>query len=397
MSRSRTAPIAYVCPDRQLHVIDETGQSRAQTAGGDPMLMWGSWEAKSQTTHSWPSWSPDGTRLACFAVRDEIDAYALVLEVDGLQSAAVCSLDGRLPIYLFWAPSGDRLALLTQQVEQGQDALQLAIAKADEPGSDRVIAEGSPLFFTWAEESLAAFVGDQETGATSISLFPRDRRKPKTFLPGEPGNFCAPVWAEDKLLYVLQSGPTATIVATKLDDPEPEVIEELRGLVALIRSPDGRRVARAVAADGDGTPYRDLAVFDVATGEVTHLIDEPCLAFFWLPNGEGIVTARVDTAKNLMKWHLVGMDGSSSPIVEMFPTRDFGFYLRFFEQYGQSHQIIDPESEHLLLVGGLAAEGDPHQDHALWEVPIHGGEPTRLADAVFAVYGPKRGSFGGSD
>lgn len=388
MTAERSAPIAYISPDRQIHVLDAHGTSHPQTAGGDPMLMWGTWGGGARTTHSWPSWSPDGRHLACFAVAGESEAHALVLEVNGLQSHAVSALSGRLPIYLFWSPGGDRLALLTQQVDTGPDTLQLAVARPDVAGSEVLLAEGSPLFFTWADDRLAAFVGDPTSGETRLTVFSRRASGPRTFLPGRPGNFCAPVWASDQLVYVLQHGKHATLVASGLQDAEPRTLEQLDGLVALLRSPDGRSVARAVAPGGDGTPYRDLAVVDVVSGEVRLLAEDPCLAFFWLPDGSGLITARVDTNRNLMRWQRVHLDGTTEPIIDMFPTRDFGFYLRFFEQYAQSHQIVDPGSSRLLLVGGLRGEGDPHRDHALWEVPLDGGEPARLAEALFGVYGP---------
>lgn len=384
----RPAPIAYVSPDRQIHVLHTDGRSSPQTAGGDPALMWGTWGGGARTTHSWPSWSPDGRSIACFAVTDTSEAHALVLEVDGMSSSAVATLDGRLPIYLFWAPRGGRLALLTQQVEQGQDRLQLAVAEAGVAGSEVLLAEGSPLFFTWAGDRLAAFVGDASTGETRLSVFSADHKGPRTLLPGRPGNFCAPVWTGEHLVYVLQHGARATVVASGLTDAEPRELETLDGLVALLRAPTGARVARAVAVGGDGTPYRDLCVLDVESGACTPVLDEPCLAFFWLPDGSGLVTARVDTEHNLMRWTLCPLDGEPRTICEMFPTRDFGFYLRFFEQYAQSHTIIDPSSQRLLLAGGLKGEGDPHRTHALWEVPLDGSSPERLAEALFGVYGP---------
>jgi len=389
MTTERTAPIAYVSPDRQIHVLDAHGVSHPQTAGGDPALVWGTWAGSSQTTHSWPSWSPDGRHLACFAVADEAFAHALVLEVNGMQSAAVSTLSGRLPIYLYWSPDGEHIALLTQQVEPGQDRLQLAVANAQQAGSEVLLAQGSPLFFTWVDRRLAAFIGDPSQGETRLSIFSPEADGPRTLLPGQPGNFCAPVWARDSLVYVLQHGKRATVGASGLDDPEPRTLETLDGLVALLRSPDGRSVARAVASGGDGTPYRELAVLDIESGRATPVTDEPCLAFFWLPDGSGLITARVDTERNLMRWHRVGLDGTQHHICDMFPTRDFGFYLRFFEQYAQSHSIVDPTSRNLLLVGGLVGQGDPHRTHALWEVPLDGGEPERLAEAVFGVYGPQ--------
>jgi hypothetical protein len=166
------------------------------------------------------------------------------------------------------------------------------------------------------------------------------------------------------------------------------MIEELRGLVALVRSPDGRQVARAVAPRGDGSPYQHLSVYDVDTGQRRDLGDHPCLAFFWLPDGSGLLTARIDTTRNMMAWSRVDLSGQASPIIEGYPTRDLGFYLRFFEQYGQSHHLVDPSGRALLLSGGIAGMGDPHRTQVVWEVPLTKGPPTRVADGVFAVYGP---------
>ncbi|MFK7930719.1 MAG: hypothetical protein AB8H79_21230 [Myxococcota bacterium] len=394
--RERLAPIATISSARQVHVIDVFGRDRPQTAGGDPALMWGSWTPGGSVAaaHSWPTWSPDGTKIACFSISEDSgpggdgDAHVLILNVDGVESLAVSDLQGRLPIYLFWSPSGSNLAILTQHLSPDGDRLQLTTAKADQPDSEIRLAEGTPLFFTWAGSRVAAFIGEAETGDARLAVMHPQNKGPTTLLPGRPGNFCAPVWAGGKLVYVLQNGARATIVAAGLDDAEPEVIETVSGLVALVRSPDGRRLARAVAPSGDGTPYQDLAFIDLETRAVHVLLKEPCLAFFWLPDGSAIITARVDTERNLMRWHRVGLDGTIDSICDIYPTRDFGFYLRFFEQYAQSHHIIDPTSQSLLIAGGVHGQGDPHQNSALWEVPIGGGTPRELADAVFGVYGP---------
>lgn len=384
----RAANIAYVSPDRQIHVLDVHGNSSQQTGGGNPTIMWGSWDESSRTAHSWPTWSPDGRQLACFASVEDQGTSVLVMDVDGISSIAVSELGDRLPIYLFWSPSGDRVAILTQQLSPERDRLHLALARADTPGSELTLAEGTPLFFTWAGERIAAFIGDPETHHARLAVLPASPKGATTLLPGRPGNFCAPVWLDGRLLYVLQHRHDASVVISGLHDAEPTVIETLRGLVALVRSPDGSRVARAVAPGGDGTPYHDLAIIDVATGIVTEISDQPCLAFSWLPDGSALVTARVDTERNLMAWHKVGLDGSVTHLVDMYPTRDFGFYLRFFEQYTQSHNLMDPKSEFLLLAGGVHGQGDAHNTTALWEVALDGKRIRRVADGLFGVYGP---------
>lgn len=389
----RSAEIALIDRERQVFVLDRSGELTPQTAGAQPGLVWAMWKAadRGQASHSWPTWSPDGSRIACFATEDDAPSQVLVLDVNGIGSVAVCNLQGRIPIYLFWSPDGGSIAILTQQVQEGNDRLHLAVARADTPDSAETIADGSPLFFTWVDHRLATFVGDPQLGQSLVSIVNPTGRRTKTILPGNPGNFCAPVWVADRLMYVLQQGASASVV---LADPggadEPEVVETLHGLVALVRSPDGQRVARAVAPGGDGTPYRELAIIDGRTGAVSPIADHPCLAFLWAPDGRALITAQVDTDRNLIRWHRVGLDGRARPLVDMYPTRDYGFYLRFFEQYAQSHPLIDPEGQHLLVAGGIEGFGDPHRTVGLWEVPLAGGAPRRIADGVFGVYGPPR-------
>lgn len=388
----RGADIALLDQRRQVLVLDQHGTLRPQTAGADPALMWGWWgpDQGGQPAHSWPTWSPSGTRLACFSVPRAGEGAVIVLEVDGIHSVEVADLQGRLPIYLFWSPDGAQIAILSQQTRGASDRLNLTVAPSDRVGSAVQVAEGSPLFFTWIDERIATFVGDPVHGGAQLAVSTPIGHRPTSVLRGQPGNFCAPVWAADRLMYVIQSGPLGSVALAPPDgSEEPEIVETLTGLVALVRSPDGERVARAVAPGGDGTPYRDLAIIDPRTATVTPVADHPCLAYFWQADGTGLLTAHVDTDRNLVTWSRVGLDGSVRHLVDMYPTRDFGFYLRFFEQYVQSHPLVSPDGSTLLLAGGIDGFGDPHRTSGLWEVSLDTGDATRIADGVFGVYGPK--------
>ncbi|TVQ89917.1 MAG: hypothetical protein EA397_13220 [Deltaproteobacteria bacterium] len=389
----RSAEIALIDRERQVYVLDREGNLSPQTAGGQPGLVWAMWNTaeRGQASHSWPTWSPDGRQIACFAMEEEAPSQVVVIDVDGIGSVAVCELGERLPIYLFWSPDGRKIAILTQRMQEGADRLHLAVADSDQPDSAETLAEGSPLFFTWVDHRLATFVGDPQLGQSLVSIVNPEGRRDKTILPGNPGNFCAPVWVADRLMYVLQQGASASVVlAEPSGADEPEVVETLHGLVAFVSSPDGQRVARAVAPGGDGTPYRDLAIIDGRTGAVSPVADHPCLAFLWTPDGRALLTAQVDTDRNLIRWHRISLDGRNRHLADMYPTRDFGFYLRFFEQYSQSHPLVDPEGDYLLLAGGIEGFGDPHRTVGLWEVPLVGGSPRRIGEGVFGVYGPGR-------
>jgi hypothetical protein len=105
-------------------------------------------------------------------------------------------------------------------------------------------------------------------------------------------------------------------------------------------------------------------------------------------DGGALLTAQVDTARNLIAWRRVDLSGRSRALVDMYPTRDFGFYLRFFEQYAQSHPLVAPGGDALLIAGGVDGYGDPHRGAGIWEVDTTDGGATKIADGVFATWGP---------
>jgi len=165
-------------------------------------------------------------------------------------------------------------------------------------------------------------------------------------------------------------------------------LEAIDGLVALLASPDGRTIARAIAPQGDGTPYRHLGLIDVETGELTPVLEQDCLAYFWIPTGQGLLACRVDTQRNLLVWQRIDRRGQVDTVFEMTPTRDLGFYLRFFEQYAQSHRIVSPHGEHLLVAGALPNEKS-NENPTLWQVRLRDGRAEPVAHGVFGVYAPE--------
>jgi hypothetical protein len=99
------------------------------------------------------------------------------------------------------------------------------------------------------------------------------------------------------------------------------------------------------------------------------------------------VTARVDTQRNVVIWEVVAPGEPARILHEQHPTRDLGFYLRFFEQFGQSHALVDPTGKWLLLAGWPARAARTGEPRVI-RVPLDGGEPDDLGPGNFAVWAP---------
>ena len=379
-----TTPIAWLDLSRQLHTVDATGRESSHTPRIDRSLMWGSLAAEAaeaSSTWSWPTWSPDGKKLAVFRAPSAAGQPTVVQITDpaGVQAIEPASLATRLPIYLCWSPRGTSVAVLAQD----RDRLGLQVVQPGRFAKPVDLATGSPLFFAWSDEHhLAAFVGNPDAPSQMRQL---GSDGSSAAFPGEPGNFCAPTpMADGRVAYVVEGRDGLELVAARAGDERAAVLESVQGLVALVGSPDGRKVARAIAPLGDGTPYREIAILDPHTGAIDVVWREACLAFFWTPDGNALVVCRVDTERNLLQWHHAPIGGQPSWLATLQPTRDFGFYLRFFEQFSISHPIVD---DRYVLLAGTSVGRDPGRaPPAVRRLDWRTGEFEVVGEGVFGTF-----------
>lgn len=373
-------PVAYVDDQRQLVVLDPSGAQRALSGGSD--LLWATWGQHRPTdVHSWPSWSPDGTRLAAFRIAKSGDnSRVWATDIDGVHSAEIASMGERVPIYLQWSHTGSHLAVLSQ--DDNELVLQVADPLAEAP--DAELMRGSPLFFTWVPgERLAAFVGEGTPTTPHLAVISPDGRRRD--LPGAPGNFCAPVPLPQGVGYVAHAHQQVVVMVSSLDGLRVTELEVVDGLVALMASPDGRYLARAISPDGSGSPYHRLELLEIATARLRPITDAPCIAFFWLPSGDGLVVASRE-GDAAVSWSRIDLDGSIYPLVDLVPSRDSRVYLRFFEQYGPSHPIVDPTGRALALCG--TPPDDSEGPSRVYLVPLDGAPPEEIGGGLFATFAP---------
>lgn len=373
-------PLVYVDGRRQVMVADRQGV-HPQRGGSE--LLWATWgQSQPVDVHSWPAFSPDHRRIAAFRIaKDGQNSRVWVTDVDGVAGAEVGSMGARVPIYLQWSPSGDRLAVLSQ------DSQELVLAEADPAGGrpDRELLRGSPLFFSWLPgDRLAAFVGEGVPTEPRLAvLSPTGARRD---LPGAPGNFCAPVVIDGGLAYVAHHHNQVVILSSTLDGHHVRELEVVDGLVALLAAPHGPWVARAISPDGTGAPYRNLDLLNLETAERRPVTDAPCIAFFWLPDGSGFVLANREEGRKEVHWSKVDLEGHEEPLVDLIPSRDSHVYLRFFEQYSPSHPIVDPSGRWLLLCGSEPETPDAPSRVRL--VSLTGGPVEDVGEGLFGSFAP---------
>ena len=387
--------LAVVGPGNQLHLIGPQGEDPVQLT--IPLPRNGVWGAVGQTQEfwSWPTWSPDGTRIAalCAQSSDRVagPVRVICLHTDGVRQEEWAQLHDSLPLYLHWHPSGEHIGMIQQQGEE----LQLSVISRGRMGAVRPVESGVPIFFAWeppqdpAEQTerlrMLVHVGGRRTRTGRSGRTPGEPRagegregegRAGEFRSGRllwrdplgtsedlpllqvPGNFCAPIFCGGQAIISL-SGEDGSSIHRLIDDQPGPALDLREGLVAMLPSPDGRWLAITSSPEGEGNPYQGLDLLDMDDEEPQPLPLTPSsmLAFFWSPDGRFLIYVVVDREQNCLQWFRLGTDGGLRSLGSFWPTRDMLFYLHFFDQYATSHPLISADGRWLCYAGYPAGGG----------------------------------------
>ena len=178
-------------------------------------------------------------------------------------------------------------------------------------------------------------------------------------LPEGPGTFCTPVISRGRLLVAFDRGTRSLVASTTAMGEDLRELVEIDGLLAMLPSPDGRWLALGSAA-ADQSPYRGLWRLPLdGPARPQRVTDRDCIAFFWLPDSQGLLTIESDEEQGCLWWQLHLPDsGDRRRVGSMRPTREMMFHLHFFEQFAQSHPLVSPCGRFLVQ----ASYADPRRD-----------------------------------
>ena len=404
--------IAYIGPYGDLFTVKPdgtetrrlTGSGVAADAGG-PVGAYLAQPLDLSESWAWPTWSPDGTRLAVSRVQVS-DSRSLRVSVHILDAQVGRSrmvyendtpafiADGA-PHYLYWSPDGEYLSFLAA-TRQG---LTLFIVNPDTAQGAIALERGAPLYYSWGGDSQSLLL---HSGA-AVKLLRPPFAADTAYRLVDAAGFRTPALSPDGRLWaVAVSGNRGgTLYLGERDNPAaaPQAVLSVGPAAAFMWSPDGQMLAVADQPDAGGGIFERLQVA-TAEGEVQTLAAEPLLAFYWSPDGRRLAWVTLDAAEQVFVWkaaaieELTGTAGSAAgrELLRFRPSGEVFTMLSFFDQYAYSHSPWSPDGTRLVTAGrtGPVAErrnGDAAAGARVYVLDAVGDEPPReIAQGGMAVW-----------
>ncbi len=390
---SPSSQLAYIGSDGQIFVRHfPSGQSR--------QLTW-SWNDHApsnvdpqQLTYAWPTWSPDGGQLACFAVRGGAgQAGVYTVSADGVESWERAGLGDGMPIYGNWSPQADVFTVL---VQRGEKQLSLETIVLAQPGRTTPLLSGAPLFWSWSPQGglLAAHVGGGKDSVTArIVLLEASTGQIVRELSTRPGTFRVPAWSPrgDLLTFVERDAHgTETLRLFDVRNGESAPVSVATGMTAALWSPDGQALAFGSTTHQGSLLVPSLRLLDLSTGQITSLLETPLAGFFWSPHGADLFYLSVDMQHSQLRWYrLDRTTGETTELVRFLPSREQALLFSFFDQYACSHPLLAPDGNTLAFAGHLleTAASDPSAPPHIYALPLTPpGTPQAVAPGTLACW-----------
>ena len=398
-----SAHIAYTGTDGNIYTINLDGEN-LHAVTKDAHLSTDS--NAEQRFYQFPTWSPDGRRLAFIGTTRSGTSDSTVslytADPDGRKPVEVYSNGENLPFYLYWSPDSQHLSFLTSG--EGQDLLlQLVSAQGD---GTQILARGQPFYWVWSPDSQRIFI---HTGGAA-SLSPDARLSFLKLNDGiieqeldfRPAAFQSPAWSPDgtKLLLAaeVEGGENVLLLADSQGVEQKELVKT-QGATAFAWSPDGGRLAYTV----DANPMAQILsgplkiIEPDLTEEAITTLDEHVIAFSWSPDSRKIAyyvpvfdspgdeLVQFGQTESHLRLSLRVLDittGEARELASFIPTGQFLNILPFFDQYHRSATIWSPDSQYLVY-SALEA----HIGSGIFTVTASGDQsPTRIAVGDLAFW-----------
>lgn len=358
--------IAFIGDDGNVYTIKGDGTQREQLTrlNSGPvasLAVAGLPQARHSSYYAWPTWSPDGARIAASRVIAEgLSADSVGLRVIDIATGEdtvvfennplnVGFVAQGAPHYPYWRPDSVTLGFLAS----GASGLTLYTADADGEGGATEVASGAPLYFVWSPSGDGALLHVRERLLAAEGPALLDTTE---VLAGGAA-FRAPGFSHDgqRMAYVgatTSGGLALHTAAFGGDDASP--LTGVEGLRAFLWSPTERQIAVSHDLLPGLALYDGFSVLDPETGDALLAVADPTLAFVWSPDGSRLAYAALDEEQEWLVWKVVGLDGSEPrELVRFLPSPEMFIWLSYFDQYAHSHGVWSPDGSRLVFAGRI--------------------------------------------